>query len=48
MFVETLKTIKLYKRESKYGVMHNYRRRNMIYVFKCDAVLKHSRDPNPK
>ena len=37
MFIETLKTIKLYKRESKLGVMHNYRRRNMIYVFKCDS-----------
>ena len=37
MFIESLKTIKLYKRESKLGVMHNYRRRKMIYVFRCDA-----------
>jgi len=48
MFVECLKTIKLYKRESKYGVMHNYRRRNMIYVFKCDACSETFQRPKSK
>jgi len=37
MFIEALKTIKLYKRESKLGVIHNYRRRKIIYVFRCDS-----------
>tara|TARA_R110001592_G_scaffold149712_2_gene375223 strand:+ start:3382 stop:3660 length:279 start_codon:yes stop_codon:yes gene_type:complete len=37
MFIETLKTMKLHKRESKLGTMHNFHRKNLIYVFKCDA-----------
>ena len=37
MFIETLKTLRLYKRESKLGVPHTFRRRYTIYVFGCDA-----------
>lgn len=37
MFIETLKTMRLYKRESKLGVMHTFHRKNVIYVFKCDS-----------
>ena len=37
MFIETLKTMKLYKRESKLGVCHTFRRTYTIYVFQCDA-----------
>ncbi len=40
MFIESLKTIKLYKRESKLGVMHNYRRHNVVYVLKCNGCKK--------
>ena len=48
MFIETLKTMKLYKRESKLGVMPNYRRRNMIYVFKGDACSEVFMRPKSK
>ena len=37
MFIETLKTMRLYKRESKLGLMHTFHRKNVIYVFKCDS-----------
>jgi hypothetical protein len=37
MFIETLKTLRLYKRESKLGVPHTFRRNNTVYVFKCDS-----------
>ncbi len=37
MFIETLKTMRLYKRESKLGVMHTFHRKYLIYVFKCDS-----------
>lgn len=37
MFIETLKTIKLYERQSKLGVYHTYKRRNTVYVFECDS-----------
>lgn len=37
MFIETLKTMRLYKRESKLGMMHTFHRKNVIYVFKCDS-----------
>ena len=37
MFIETLRTLKLHKRESKLGTVHTFRRRYTIYVFKCDA-----------
>ena len=37
MFIETLKTMRLYKRESKLGVMHTFHRKNVVYVFKCDS-----------
>ena len=29
--------MRLYKRESKLGTMHNFHRKNLVYVFKCDA-----------
>jgi hypothetical protein len=48
MFIETLKTLKIYKRESKLGRMHTYRRKNMIYVFKCDACSEVFMRPKSK
>ena len=29
--------MRLYKRESKLGMMHTFHRKNVIYVFKCDS-----------
>ena len=29
--------MRLYKRESKLGLMHTFHRKNVIYVFKCDS-----------
>ena len=37
MFLETLKTIRLYERQSKLGQYHTFKRKNTIYVFKCDC-----------
>ena len=37
MFIEMLKTLRLYKRESKLGTMHTFHRKNTVYVFKCDS-----------
>ena len=37
MFVETLKTMRLYERQSKCGVYHNFHRKNTVFVFKCDS-----------
>ena len=37
MFLETLKTIRLYERKSKLGQYHTFKRKNTIYVFKCDS-----------
>jgi ribosomal protein L37AE/L43A len=37
MFIETLKTIRLYERQSKLGVNHTFKRKNTLYVFKCDC-----------
>ena len=37
MFVETLKTMRLYERLSKCGVYHTFHRKNTIFVFKCDS-----------
>jgi hypothetical protein len=37
MFVETLKTIRLYERQSKLGVYHTFKRKNTLFVFKCDS-----------
>ena len=37
MFVETLKTLKLYERQSKLGIYHTFHRKNTIFVFKCDS-----------
>ena len=37
MFVETLKTLRLYERQSKLGIYHSFKRKSTIYVFKCDA-----------
>ena len=48
MFIETLKTMKLYKRESKLGTMHNYHRKNLIYVFKCDCCSETFMRPKSK
>ncbi len=37
MFIETLKTMRLYERQSKLGVYHTFHRKNTVYVFKCDS-----------
>ena len=37
MFIETLRTMRLYERKSKLGVYHTFHRKNTIYVFKCDS-----------
>jgi predicted SprT family Zn-dependent metalloprotease len=37
MFLESLKTIRLYERQSKLGTYHTFKRKNTIYVFKCDC-----------
>lgn len=37
MFVETLKTIRLYERQSKLGTYHTFKRKNTLYVFRCDC-----------
>ncbi len=37
MFIEMLKTLRLYKRESKLGMMHTFHRKNTVYVFRCDS-----------
>jgi len=37
MFIEALKTLRLYERQSKLGVCHTFKRKNTLYVFKCDC-----------
>ena len=37
MFIETLRTMRLYERKSKLGIYHTFHRKNTIYVFKCDS-----------
>ena len=37
MFIETLKTMRLYERQSKLGIYHTFHRKNTIFVFKCDC-----------
>ena len=37
MFVETLKTIRLYQRQSKLGTYHTFKRKNTLFVFRCDC-----------
>ncbi len=37
MFVKTLKTLRLYERQSKLGIYHSFKRKSTIYVFKCDC-----------
>ena len=37
MLIETQKSLKLFKRESKLGVIHNYRRHKIVYVLKCNG-----------
>ncbi len=37
MFVETLKTLRLYERQSKLGIYHSFKRKSTIFVFKCDC-----------
>lgn len=37
MFLETLKTIRLYERQSKLGIYHTFKRKNTVYVFRCDC-----------
>lgn len=37
MFVETLKTIRLYERQSKLGTYHTFKRKNTLFVFRCDC-----------
>ena len=37
MFIEQLKTMRLYERQSKLGVYHTFHRKNTIYIFKCDS-----------
>ena len=48
MFIETLKTMRLYKRESKLGLMHTFHRKNVIYVFKCDSCKDNFMRPKSK
>ena len=36
MFIETLKTMRLYERQSKLGIYHTFHRKNTVFVFKCD------------
>ena len=37
MFIETLKTLRLYERQSKLGIYHTFHRKNTIYSFSCDS-----------
>ena len=37
MFIETLKTMRLYERQSKLGIYHTFHRKNTVYVFYCDT-----------
>ena len=37
MFIETLKTLRLYERQSKLGVYHTFHRKNTLFNFKCDC-----------
>ena len=37
MFIETLKTIRLYERQSKLGIYHTFKRKNTLFVFRCDC-----------
>ena len=37
MFIESLKPIRLYERQSKLGVYHTFHRKNTIFTFKCDS-----------
>ena len=37
MFIETLKTMRLYERQSKLGLYHTFHRKNTIFAFKCDS-----------
>ena len=37
MFIETLKTLRLYERQSKLGLYHTFHRKNTLFVFKCDS-----------
>jgi predicted SprT family Zn-dependent metalloprotease len=37
MFLETWKTIRLYERQSKLGAYHTFKRKNTVYVFRCDC-----------
>ncbi len=37
MFIETLKTLRLYERQSKLGIYHTFKRSNTIFVFLCDS-----------
>lgn len=37
MFIERLKTLRLYERQSKLGIYHTFKRKNTVYVFKCDC-----------
>jgi|TARA_B100001094_G_C18023753_1_gene716493 hypothetical protein len=48
MFIETLKTMRLYKRESKLGLMHTFHRKNVVYVFKCDCCASTFMRPKAK
>ena len=37
MFKETLKTLRLYERQSKLGIYHTFKRANSVFVFMCDS-----------
>ena len=37
MFIEALKTMRLYERQSKLGIYHTFHRKNTVFVFKCDS-----------
>lgn len=37
MFIEALKTMRLYERQSKLGIYHTFHRKNTVLVFQCDS-----------
>jgi len=48
MLIETQKSLKLFKRESKLGVCHTVRRNNVWYIFKCDTCGDTFKKPKSK
>ena len=48
MFIETQKTLKLFKRESKLGICHTVRGNNTWYILKCDTCGDTFKKPKSK